>query len=156
MADKESKGLFSFLKKNDDYEDEYDYDDEEVEDGYDEMTPLPKYQTGGKVVNLGQSMASGVNSQVKVMIYEPASYDEDAPAIVDSLKAKKVCIVNLESVNDPEIAKTIFDFLNGAIYAMDGRIKKISKGIFLLAPENTDIDGNIKKELESKGFFRWQ
>ena len=75
---------------------------------------------------------------------------------MNQLKAKKVCIVNLESVNDPEIAKTIFDFLNGAIYAMDGRIKKISKGIFLLAPENTDIDGNIKKELESKGFFRWQ
>ena len=149
MAEKESKGLFSFLKKNDDYEDEYDYDDEELDDGYDEMTPLPKYQANSKVVNLGQSMASGVNGQVKVMIYEPASYDEDAPAIVDSLKAKKVCIVNLESVNDPEIAKTIFDFLNG-------RIKKISKGIFLLAPENTDIDGNIKKELESKGFFRWQ
>ena len=156
MAEKESKGLFSFLKKYDDYEDEYDYDDEELDDGYDEMTPLPKYQANSKVVNLGQSMASGVNGQVKVMIYEPASYDEDAPAIVDSLKAKKVCIVNLESVNDPEIAKTIFDFLNGAIYAMDGRIKKISKGIFLLAPENTDIDGNIKKELESKGFFRWQ
>ena len=155
MAEKESKGLFSFLKKNDDYEDEYDYDDEELDDGYDEMTPLPKYQANSKVVNLGQSMASGVNGQVKVMIYEPASYDEDAPAIVDSLKAKKVCIVNLESVNDPEIAKTIFDFLNGAIYAMDGDIRKISKGIFVIAPSNVDIDGNIKKDLESKGLFKW-
>ena len=72
MAEKESKGLFSFLKKNDDYEDEYDYDDEELDDGYDEMTPLPKYQANSKVENLGQSMASGVNGQVKVMFYEPA------------------------------------------------------------------------------------
>lgn len=156
MADKESKGLFSFFKKDDDYDDEYEYDEEDNDDGYDEMASLPRHQSASKVVNLGQGLTPGVSGQVKVMIYEPASYDEDAPAIVDSLKAKKVCIVNLESVNDPEIAKTIFDFLNGAIYAMDGRIKKISKGIFLLAPENTDIDGNIKKELESKGFFRWQ
>ena len=89
-------------------------------------------------------------------MFEPASFDEDAPAIVDSLKERKVCIVNLETIRDPEVAKSIFDFLNGAIYAMEGRIKKISKGIFLLAPDNTDIDGNIKKELETKGFFRWQ
>ncbi|MGB5823126.1 MAG: cell division protein SepF [Proteocatella sp.] len=156
MADKESKGIFSFFKKDDDYDDDYEYEEEDNDDGYDEITSLPRHQSTSKVVNLGQGLAPGVSGQVKVMIYEPASYDEDAPAIVDSLKAKKVCIVNLESVNDPEIAKTIFDFLNGAIYAMDGRIKKISKGIFLLAPENTDIDGNIKKELESKGFFRWQ
>lgn len=156
MADKESKGIFSFFKKDDDYDDDYDYEEEDGDDEFEDSTSLPKYQSPNKVVNLGQGIASNVSNQVKVMIYEPASYDEDAPAIVDSLKSKKVCIVNLESVNDPEVAKTIFDFLNGAIYAMDGRIKKISNGIFLLAPENTDIDGNIKKELESKGFFKWQ
>ena len=38
---------------------------------------------------------------------------------------------------------------------MDGDIRKISKGIFVIAPSNIDIDGNIKKELESKGLFRW-
>lgn len=87
MADKESKGIFSFFKKDDDdYDDDYDY--EEEDDDYEEATSLPKYQSPNKVVNLGQGLASGVSGQVKVMIYEPASYDEDAPAIVDSLKAK--------------------------------------------------------------------
>lgn len=152
MSDKGTKNFFSIFKStDDDYEDDY-----ETQDGYepdDDITPLPKYQSSNKVVNLGQGAAGG---QIKVMIFEPASYDEDAPAIVDSLKEKKVCIVNLETINDQEVAKTIFNFLNGAIYAMEGRIKKISKGIFLLAPDNTDIDGNIKKELETKGFFRWQ
>lgn len=153
MSERGTKRLFSIFKNNDDYDEEYEY-----EDGYDaedDITPLPNYKSSTKVVNLGAGNLAS-DKQIKVMVFEPASFDEDAPAIVDSLKERKVCIVNLETIRDPEVAKSIFDFLNGAIYAMEGRIKKISKGIFLLAPDNTDIDGNIKKELETKGFFRWQ
>ena len=153
MSVKGSKGIFSIFKNNDDYEDDYEY--EESYDMDEEITPLPSYKSANKVVNLGSGTLP-TEKQIKVMVFEPASFDEDAPAIVDSLKEKKVCIVNLETIRDPEVAKSIFNFLNGAIYAMEGRIKKISKGIFLLAPDNTDIDGNIKKELENKGFFRWQ
>jgi cell division inhibitor SepF len=91
---------------------------------------------------------------MKVIVYEPTSYD-DAPTIVNSLKTRNAVVVNLENIHDPEVSKTIFHFLNGAIYAMDGDIRKISKAIFVLAPSNIDIDGNIKKELESKGLFRW-
>lgn len=152
MSEKGNKSFFSLFKNTEDDYDE-DYETSEAYESDDDITPLPKYQSTNKVLNLGQG---ATNSQVKVMIFEPASYDEDAPAIVDSLKEKKVCIVNLKAINDPEVAKTIFNFLNGAIYAMEGRIKKIYEGIFLLAPDNTDIDGNIKKELETKGFFRWQ
>ncbi len=154
MSEKTTRGLFQLFKSTDDDDD----DDYELQDSYDlddDITPLPKYQSSNKVVNLGQS-EMGSAGQIKVMIFEPASYDEDAPAIVDSLREKKVCIVNLGEMKDKEVAQRIFNFLNGAIYAMGGRIKKISNGILLLAPDNTDIDGNIKKELETKGFFRWQ
>lgn len=153
MSEKVNKGIFSLFRNNDDYEDDYEYDGNYNLD--EEITPLPNYKPSDKVVNLGANNFAS-DKQIKVMVFEPASFDEDAPAIVDSLKEKKVCIVNLETIRDPEVAKSIFNFLNGAIYAMEGRIKKISKGIFLLAPDNTEIDGNIKKELESKGFFRWQ
>lgn len=153
MSEKGTKGFFSIFKNSDDdYEEEY-----EVQENYEmdeDITPLPKYQSSNKVVNLGQSDIN--NHQIKVMIFEPASYDEDAPAIVDSLKENKVCIVNLGEMKDKEVAQRIFNFLKGAIYAMGGRMRKISNGILLLAPDNTDIDGNIKKELETKGFFRWQ
>ncbi len=154
MSEKTTRGLFQLFKSTDDDDD----DDYELQDSYDlddDITPLPKYQSSNKVVNLGQS-EMGSAGQIKVMIFEPASYDEDAPPIVDSLREKKVCIVNLGEMKDKEVAQRIFNFLNGAIYAMGGRIKKISNGILLLAPDNTDIDGNIKKELETKGFFRWQ
>lgn len=154
MADKGNKGIFSLFRNNDEYEEDYDFQD--AYDSDEDVTVIPAYRASqNKVVNLGSGTISS-EKQIKVMLFEPASFDEDAPAIVDSLKEKKVCIVNLETIKDPEVAKSIFHFLNGAIYAMEGRIKKISKGIFLLAPDNTDIDGNIKKELENKGFFGWK
>ncbi|MDO4711010.1 MAG: cell division protein SepF [Peptostreptococcaceae bacterium] len=153
MSDKGTKSFFSLFKNTDDeYEEEYDSQEEYDLDS--DITPLPKYQSSNKVVNLGQGEMA--NAQIKVMIFEPASYDEDAPAIVDSLKENKVCIVNLGEMKDKEAALRIFNFLKGAIYAMGGRMRKISSGILLLAPDNTDIDGNIKKELETKGFFKWQ
>ena len=102
-----------------------------------------------KVVNL-----HGVN-QMKGVIVEPKKY-EDVTVIADHLKQKKAVIVNLENLNDPGIRKSIFEFMNGAVYVLDGGIQKVSKGIFILAPNNVDIDSSIKKELESKTLFPWQ
>ncbi|NLM04205.1 MAG: cell division protein SepF [Clostridiales bacterium] len=101
-----------------------------------------------KVVNLH------TNQQMNVVIYEPNNFDE-APEIVDNLKNSKPVIVNLESI-DADLARKFFDFLNGAIYALDGNIQKVSAGIFILAPKNVDITGNIKEELKNKGIFPWQ
>lgn len=130
-------------------EEEFD----EYEDDFDvaEEVPIQRSAPTSKILNIQQSA-----SQVRVVIYEPVSYDEDAPAIIDSLKSRKVCIVNLENIEDSDTSKTIFNFLNGAIYAINGNIRKISKGIFILAPSSIDIDGSVKRELEDQGYFRWQ
>ena len=94
-------------------------------------------------------------SPMKVVIVEPKKYEE-VTTIADHLKQKKAVIVNLENLNDPGIRKSIFEFMNGAVYVLDGGIQKVSKGIFILAPNNVDIDSSIKKELESKTLFPWQ
>ncbi|WP_026476417.1 cell division protein SepF [Alkaliphilus transvaalensis] len=107
-----------------------------------------KNTNANKVVNIH------TKTQMKVIIYEPSNFDE-APAIVDNLKNRKPVIINLENI-DQELAKKFFDFLNGAIYALDGNIQKVSAGIFILAPNNVDIAGNIKEELKNKGVFPWQ
>ncbi|MFA5577671.1 MAG: cell division protein SepF, partial [Tissierellaceae bacterium] len=80
----------------------------------------------------------------------PLNYDE-APAIIDDLKSRKAVIVNLEQL-DNVIKKQIFDFISGGIYAMEGNIQKVTKDIFIFAPNNVEIDG-LKDELTSKGIF---
>lgn len=101
-----------------------------------------------KVVNIHTT------TQMKVVIFEPNAYDE-VQNIVDNLKNRKPVIVNLETL-EADVARKIFEFLNGAIYALDGSIQKVSSDIFILAPNNVEIAGNIKEELKNKGVFPWQ
>lgn len=99
----------------------------------------------GKVVNIHS------NPYVKVMVYQPLSYD-DTQTIVDNLKSRKPIIVNLESL-DSDLAQRVLDFLSGAVYALEGSIHKVSRGIFVLAPNNVDISGDIPDDLKGKSFF---
>lgn len=104
--------------------------------------------TKNKVVNIHS------NAQMKVVIHQPNEFDETA-AIVDNLKNRKPVIINLESL-DPDLARKIFDFCSGALYALDGQIQKVSKGIFILAPSNVDITGDIKADEYAAGtLYNW-
>jgi len=95
------------------------------------------------------------NEQINVIIYEPQDFEE-ASIIVDNLKSRKPVIVNLEDV-ETELAKKFFDFLSGAVYALDGNIQKVSASIFILAPSNVELTGaGGHDEFKGKGAFPWQ
>lgn len=94
------------------------------------------------------------NNNIKLVVYEPSKYEE-APKMVEDLKNRKIVVINLEEM-EIEPKKQIFDFLNGSIYALDGNIQKVSKDIFILAPNNVEIDARLKEELKNKGIFPWQ
>lgn len=82
-----------------------------------------------------QSMAG-----MKMIVYHPVAYD-DAQSIADNLKNHKPVIVNMEEL-DGGCAQRVLDFLLGAVYALDGTISKISRGIFLVAPRDCDVVDN--------------
>lgn len=136
----------------DEYDDEYDEDLEEEEDESDEVedyNALPSNPNKiGKVIDYP-------TGHMKVVIYAPKIYDE-ATQIADALKQRKTVVVNLDGVSSPQVKKSIFDFLNGAVYVLDGDIQKVAGSIFILAPNNVDIDASVKKELESRALFPWQ
>ncbi len=89
---------------------------------------------------------------MKIIVHEPLSYEE-APAIVEDLKSRKAVVVNFEQL-DINLKRQIFDFINGALYAIEGKIQKVTKDIFILAPSNVEIDG-LKDELKNSGIFPW-
>ena len=137
---------------------EDDFMDEEIEE-IEEEVDITEDLSGGvgaiaqpksnKIVNIHTA------GQMKVVIVEPKKYEE-VTSIADQLRQRRAVIVNLENLDDAVTRKSIFDFMNGAVYVLDGSIQKVSKAIFILAPNNVDIDANMKKELESKAFFPWQ
>ncbi|MEA5059597.1 Cell division protein SepF [bioreactor metagenome] len=79
-------------------------------------------------------------ASMKMIVYHPISY-EDTQNIIDNLKSRKPVIVNMEEL-EIDCAQRILDFMAGAIYALNGTIYKISRGIFVVAPTNYDIIGN--------------
>ena len=83
-------------------------------------------------------------SSFKLLLIEPKSFDE-CQKLVDSLKTRRPVIINLEKL-DTEVARKIFDFLNGATYALNGNVQQIATNIFIFAPENVDIAGGQTAE----------
>lgn len=153
-------GLISKIKEwvtapDEEYADEYM--DDEVE-GYEDEVEEDDITSGFDSINASKNnkiVSLHTVSQMKVVIMEPKKY-EDVTAIADHLKQRRALVVNLDSVEKHEDRKAIFNFMNGAVYVLEGNIQKITKSIFILAPSNVDIDSAVKKELESKTAFPWQ
>lgn len=93
-------------------------------------TPL---MGGGEAQPVPQNLAS-----MKMIVYHPVCYD-DAQSIVDNLKNRRPVIVNMEEL-EGSCAQRVLDFLLGSIYALNGTINKISRGIFLVAPRDVAVE----------------
>jgi cell division inhibitor SepF len=93
---------------------------------------------------------------LKLLLIEPKGFNE-CPKLVESLKAKKPVIINLEKM-ETETARKIFDFLSGATYALDGSVQKIANNIYIFAPENVNVTqsagSNTRTEDEPKSPWR--
>ena len=103
---------------------------------------------GGRAKSAGRSerpaASNGGNLPIsggmKMIVYHPVSY-EDTQAIIDNLKSRTPVIGNREEL-EVDTAQRILDFLSGAVYALNGTMCKISRGIFVVAPNNYDVVGN--------------
>jgi len=92
--------------------------------------------------------------QFKMVVIKPQGF-EDSPKLVDSLKAKKPVIINLEDL-ETDVARKVFDFLSGATYALNGKVQKIANNIFLFSPENVDVSVNeSSKKVEEPAKSIW-
>ncbi len=93
-----------------------------------------------------QSNTARLTNQFKMLVIEPQNFDE-SPRLVDSLKARKPVIINLENL-ETDTARKIFDFLSGATYALNGNVQKVANNIFVFAPENVNVDYNTGRKIE--------
>jgi len=80
----------------------------------------------------------------KTILVEPRAFSE-AQQIADYLKMKNQVVVNFKRVTS-DVSKRILDFLNGIVYAIDGKMEKLGPGIVLCAPKGFEIEGNISDD----------
>ena len=88
---------------------------------------------------------AGLSGGAEVLVLDPEFFD-DAPGIVNKIKENKTVVVNLKNT-EYEDGRKIFDFLNGAVFALEGSINKIADNVFILAPSVV----SVSKEMDNNG-----
>ena len=98
---------------------------------------------GGQVLNMNAG-------KQEVVLFHAKTFDDAAKA-ADELCKRKAVILNMENV-DKALTRRVVDFLSGAVYALDGRVKKVAQSTYLFCPHNMDVTGdleNLKGEAET-------
>lgn len=152
--------LFNDLKKlarpYDDDEDEFDdFEDKAIE----RVPTTPKTVAQSRVSYGGYENRADVNkvvnihatAQLQVIVVKPERY-EAVTEVADHLKEKRTVVLNLEQTNR-DTARRILDFMSGAAYSQEGKIKKIAVNTYLITPYYVDLMGedDLIDELENKG-----
>ena len=129
-----------------DYDDDDDYDEDvSSETSGGQSDRVETYSKKNNVIKVHS------NSDMKVFICEPEKY-EDCTKAVDEIKNRKIVVLNIEGM-ELEDQKQIFEFIKGAVYSLEASIQKVSKGIFVIAPSNVQIDGRLGEKFERNFFY---
>ncbi len=91
---------------------------------------------------------NGVQEEGEIVkVIKPQEFNE-AQIVADFLKEGKTIVVNLEGIEISQ-AQRIIDFIGGASFAVDGSLKAISNNIFIVAPGNIEVSGDLRDEIIS-------
>ena len=145
------------------YADE-DYDDYEDEDTYEEAAqesaprgrrPSPFANAAAETTDTYEPAAAPVSTtpsfsgqvlnmagKQEVVLFHAKTFDDAAKA-ADELRRKKAVILNMENV-DKALTRRVVDFLSGAVYALDGSVKKIAQSTYLFCPHNMAVVGDLE------------
>lgn len=116
-----------------------DDEDEEYEDEEEEMQ-APANPAAAVPTRSAAVRSAARPSQAKpytMIVINPGGY-KDAEKIADHIKSGRPVVMNIEKT-EQDTAERIVDFVQGVVYALDGRIEKVSDSIYLCAPHNMSV-----------------
>ncbi len=137
--------------------DSYNYSSDYLDNSYSSNDYEPtsnRYQRpskrGDRVGNMTENNFTS-RSSLRISIQEPLDYEQDAPSVINDIINKKVVVLNLEMV-DTDMRRRIFDFVSGAVYALDGTVEKVTKGIFVITPNGVEIDNTVTEQISEGNY----
>lgn len=96
-----------------------------------------------KLVSINSSRSQ--YSSQHVYVIKPDEFD-DAQMIIDHLRSGQAIVINMEGI-ELSTAQRIIDFIAGACYAVDGSLQAISGNIFIAAPNDIYVSGDLREEI---------
>ena len=140
-------------------EEGYDSDEEEEDEEEDDEPHKPILSLRRKKKEVSDSeefdcnqgrviQFHGKEEGESVKVIRAQTFNE-AQIVAEFLKEGKTIVVNLEGIEIGK-AQRIIDFIGGASFAVDGSLKAISNNIFIVAPGNIEVTGDLREELVSE------
>ncbi len=129
---------------NVDYEEDVDMQEEEIEDRYEERSPIFTKKSS-KIVPI-----AGQDSVPNIVIINPKCFNDSTQA-ADQIKKRRPVVLDVGSL-DPDEARRVVDFIAGTVYGVSGDIQKVSGGIFIATPPSFNIAGDFLKDRSGAGF----
>jgi cell division inhibitor SepF len=111
--------------------------------------PVPERRTKAIPRKNANIVSIGRGEEVKVV--KPQSFNE-SKTITDYLKSNKTVVVNLEGI-EITTAQRIIDCIAGASYALGGSLEPISNKIFIVAPSDVEISGDLIDQITGESFI---
>ena len=105
---------------------------------------------GDNVVSINNNSFSR-SSNMRISIQEPLDYDNDGPVVIEEILKNRVVVLNLEMV-DNDLRMRLFDFVSGAVYALKGNMRKVTKGIFVITPNGVEIDSYVADQISDGNY----
>ena len=105
---------------------------------------------GDNIVSMTENNFTN-KSSMRISIQEPLDYETDAPSVINDILDKKVVVLNLEMV-DADMRQRIFDFVSGAVYALDGTVERVTKGIFVISPKGVQVDSTVTDQISDGNY----
>ena len=143
---KMEKKFWWFSKKND-----AETDFNEINNGYygddmraDDAASDNDYYSYGEDANDVSVVLSGDPSKKEPLTkvtFTPLTCNDSAE-IVDAFKDGKACVICVEELDKPNFLR-LFDYLMGAVQALDGTLDRIDRDTVVLLPYGTDEDLSI-------------
>jgi len=139
--------IIKVFNMDDDHYDDDVYDDDDQADTEKEEQPKKVFPTGKAKGSSRKAPALGLGTGPNVLVLNPQNFDE-APFIVKKIKEDRTIVVNLKGTEYEE-GRKIFDFLSGAVFALEGTINRIAQSVYILAPNEVSVSTEINKEAEA-------
>jgi len=76
-------------------------------------------------------------------VFDPKDFNE-CERIALVLKHQKSALVNIHKLSN-DSAQRLLDYLSGATFALNGKIKQVSEDVFLITPKSMVVKGDVQQ-----------
>lgn len=95
--------------------------------------------------------ATTTRERKRISVVEPRAYNE-AMVIAKRIAQGEAVLINFQSLDEGR-ARRIVDFLTGAVYMIDGDIKRVGNEMFLCTPTNMEVDNSTLQSMGDQDIF---